>query len=137
MAKKTTRRTKSMARGIKPKRGVDAALKGDRTCVALTIEGRPELQLDVAALEELQKRLGEARAGMVPEVSASVPVGAPISAISNPHWVISPVGGDGDALLNIRDPRHGWLHFVIPAGEGRKLSDFFEKLFSSLPPGRP
>lgn len=129
MSKKPARRTKSKPLSEKPKR-FEATLSGDRTLVTLAIEGIPRLTLDSAAVEELQSRLGAVRAGMVPAVSAAIPGDASLSAVSNPQWVISPAGNTADSLLNIRDPRYGWLHFLIPAEEGRKLLGFFTTLLS-------
>lgn len=134
MAKKAPGRAKPTSGARRQKTsGFQAALSGDRMTVALDFTGAPPLNLDVALVEELQRRLGEARAGMMPEVPALVTVDAPFSAVSSPRWVISPAGIPGGSLLNIRDPRYGWLHFLIPAEDGRKLLDFFTKLFSSLP----
>lgn len=128
MSKKPARRAKSKPQSERPK-AFEATLSGDKTTVTLAIEGIPRLRLNSVALEELQNCLGKVRAGMVPPVSAVLPGGASLSAVSNPQWVLSPAGNSADSLLNVRDPRYGWLHFVIPAEEGRKLSAFFTNLF--------
>lgn len=105
------------------------ALNDDRKSATATFSDNPPVYLnyDVAAVEELQKSLGAIRGAMVPEVAAAPGENEQIAAIANPSWVIRPARTSGDCLLQLRDPRFGWLHYFIPKAEAAKLLDFLTK----------
>jgi hypothetical protein len=79
------------------------------------------LIIDTARLEQLIQRLGELRAAMAPEVSPDFPMGQTVDAIPDPRWSSESELTQGNSLLHIRDNRYGWLHYVLPRLEARKL----------------
>jgi hypothetical protein len=85
------------------------------------------LNVDTAGVEELQQALGQIRGNMIPEVSATLAQGEKISIVPNPVWVAVPAGTTGDSVLHFRDPRYGWVHYLIPKTEGAKLLTFLQK----------
>jgi hypothetical protein len=88
----------------------DVKLDDDRQTVTITFATTPSatLKLDAPALEKLLHRLGECRAGMVPEVPLTVP-----ERPSGPtydtdfRWATAPDELHGCVLLHIRDRRFG------------------------------
>jgi len=59
-----------------------------------------------------------------------------VPAVTNPAWVVEPDAMMGNALLHVRDPRYGWLHFLIPKDEARKLAGALLAQADAPPPGR-
>ena len=78
-------------------------------------------QLDVAGVEKILENLGKLRSLMQPAIPSDQAVGQKVAAVSNPRWVTEPDIMRGDSLLHIRDPRYGWLHYLLPRGEAQKL----------------
>lgn len=105
------------------------AVDDDRRLAIATFSNNPPLSLnfDAAAVESLQKTLGLVRGAMVPEVGPAPAENEQIAAVANPSWVIRPAKTQGDCLLQLRDPRYGWLHYVIPKEEATKLLNFLQK----------
>lgn len=135
-------KAKSKSKSLSPKPAVSAAppvtsnvtaptwnVSEDRKSATVTFSADPPLALnyDLAALENLQRGLGLVRGAMAPEVARALPEGETIAAVTNPSWVIRPAPTPGDSLLHLRDPRYGWLHYLIPQGEAAKLLDFLRK----------
>jgi hypothetical protein len=94
------------------------------------------LKLDVSGVEEALKSLGGLRATMTPEVPKSLTLEKIVPAVTNPAWVVEPDAMMGNALLHVRDPRYGWLHFLIPKDEARKLAGALLAQADAPPPGR-
>jgi hypothetical protein len=104
----------------------------DRKWVTLKLSSDPHVsvKLDVTRLAQLQETLGAIREKIVPEVSRTLPQGDKIKSLANPFWVISSGEGAGDLLLHLRDPRYGWLHYLVPKSEGAKLLAFLQRQVS-------
>ncbi len=133
MAKKSKRKTQaSKATDAAPAlvRAPSWELSADHHSVTLTLPGNPpaKLKLDAAGVEELLATLGKIRLGLSPEVPRGLADGQAINVLPNPFWIMAPAGAVGDALLHLRDPRYGWLHYQIPKSESSKLLQFLQKL---------
>lgn len=117
--------------------GPNWKLNDDLKTVTLTFPTNPPvaLRLDVSQVEDVLKNLGEFRASMAPEVPQTYAMGQKVGAVSNPAWVTEPDLMVGDSLLHIRDPRYGWLHYLIPREEARKLATFLQNQVEAEPPG--
>lgn len=88
---------------------------------------------DVAALIEA---LGELRPSLQPPIPMDLPAGPrKVNAIPDPRWYVEPEMMEGNSLLNMRDPRFGWLHYVLPRNEARKLGELLIRQADSPAPG--
>jgi hypothetical protein len=108
--------------------------------VALTIPTQPEettVVLDTERVDEILKGLGNFRANMQPEVPREWQMGGKVTALPDPIWRTEPEMLQGNSLLHLRDPRYGWLHYVIPKAEAKKLGEFLIRQADapSLEPG--
>jgi hypothetical protein len=123
--------------------GPNWKLEDDRQTVTITFPSEPivELRYGLAAIEDMIRHLGEMRASMLPEVAATYPMGQRVEAVRDPPWVTEPDVMMGDSLLHLRDPRYGWLHYLIPKPEAAKLAGYLQAQVegqpSTSPPGKP
>ncbi len=133
MAKKSKQRAQSN----KAKKAASASIQppswevsADHRSVALTLPGNPpaKLMLDAAGVEDLLAALGQIRLGLSPEVPRGLVDGQTINVFPNPFWIMAPARTAGDAMLHLRDPRYGWLHYQIPKSESSKLLQFLQTL---------
>jgi hypothetical protein len=116
----------------------DWKLDEDRKSVTVTFPTDPPvaLQLDVSSVDEILKNLGEFRELMKPEIPPEYSLGQKVAAIPDPAWRTEPDALMGNSILHIRDPRFGWLHYMIPRGEARKLAGFLQEQAERPPPGQ-
>jgi len=114
-------------------------LEGDGETVTVTFPTSPiiKLKLGVKEIEELLRHLGNFRRLMKPEVPSLFAPGQKVMAVPDPAWATEVDAMVGSTLLHVRDPRYGWLHYVIPRDEARKLAGFLQTHADSLPPLRP
>jgi hypothetical protein len=105
-------------------KGLNWNLEGDRNSVTLSLPTAPPvaLKLNVMAVTDILRNLGDLRAKMRPPVEAGWPPGQKFQAIANPRWATEPEMMLGNSVLHIRDPRYGWLHYVLPRKGARKLA---------------
>ena len=89
---------------------------------------------DAEAIEDTLKNLGAFRAAMKPEITKTFAMGQKVSGVHDPIWVSEPDTMEGNSLLHIRDPRYGWLHYVLPKGQARKLAGYLQTQADSEPP---
>jgi hypothetical protein len=110
----------------------------DLKTVTVTFPTEPpvSLTLDVAAIEEMLKFLGIFRAGLAPEIPMWFALGQTVEAIPDPAWITEADAMLGNSLLHIRDPRYGWLHYMIPRAEARKLAGYLQMQVDTPPPGQ-
>ena len=137
MAKKSKRSQPNKATKVaSPPKAPSWEVSADRRSVVVTLPGESQakLKLDAGGIEDLQAMLGQIRLGLSPEVPRALADGQAINVFPNPFWIMSPSGSGGDALLHLRDPRFGWLHYQIPRSEVSKLLAFLQKLIV-LPSG--
>jgi hypothetical protein len=122
--------------------GPNWKLNDDYKTVTVTFPTDPPvaLVLDVDGIDDILKNLGDFRAAMKPEVSRQAPIGVKVAAIPDPQWYTQSDAMRGDSLLHIRDPRFGWLHYLVPRAEALKLGNFLrtqaEQPDQTLEPGK-
>ena len=63
---------------------------------------------------------------MKPEIPMTYAMGQKVAAIPDPAWVTEAELMQGNTVLHIRDPRYGWLYYMIPKEEARKLVGFLQ-----------
>jgi hypothetical protein len=119
--------------------GPNWKLEDDVKTVTLSLPTTPPaaLQMDALGIDGLLENLGDFRALMQPEVPKTFPMGQMVDAIPDPAWVTEPDAMLGNTVLHIRDPRYGWLHYVIPREEARKLASVLQNQVDAPPPGPP
>lgn len=118
--------------------GPNWKLDDDLRTVTVTFPTDPPvaLKLDAQHVEEILENLGELRANMKPEIPHDLAGRRKFKAIPDPRWVTKPDAMIGNSLLHIRDPRFGWLHYLIPRDEARKLAGFLQTQADAPPPGQ-
>jgi hypothetical protein len=92
------------------------------------------VQLNVLQVEKMLAIIGDYRSVMEPEVVAEHVPQQNVSAISSPIWQIESDPLSGNTLLRLRDPRFGWLQYLISNGEAEKLAQHLQSEASTLPP---
>jgi hypothetical protein len=104
-------------------------LEDDNQTVTVTFPTDPPvaLQLDADRVDEILRNLGEFRARMKPEFASKHALGQKVGAIADPAWATEPDLMRGHSLLHLRDPRYGWLHYLLPPHEAAKLATFLNK----------
>jgi hypothetical protein len=118
------------------KTGPNWHLDDDRKTVTITFPTNPPvaLKLDARAVDDVLNNLGAFRAAMTPEVPRDHSLGQRVAAVPNPLWQTEPEMMLGDSLLHLRDPRFGWLDYMIPREEARKLAGFLLRQADNPPP---
>ncbi len=69
--------------------------------------------LSVSELDDLINRAAKRRATLMPHITDAQPQGE-IQATLDPKWYIT--GVSNGTLLQIKDPGHGWLNYIIAPG---------------------
>lgn len=111
----------------------------DLKTVTLTVSTEPPIVLKwtVAGVDDILKNLGELRASMPPEFPRGYDRGQKVSnCVPDPIWVTEPDAMMGNSLLHIRDPRYGWLHYLLPRDEAKKLGGYLQQQADEPPPGQ-
>ena len=118
--------------------GPNWKLEDDLKTITVTLPTNPPtaLLLDAAGVDDLLTNLGLLRASMKPEIAPTFDLGQKVGAISNPAWLTEPDLMLGQSLLHLRDPRFGWLHYLIPKEEAKKLADLLQNQAAAPPPGQ-
>jgi hypothetical protein len=113
-------------------------LEDDLVTITITFPTTPPVSIAWSAsiVDEVLQNLGNLRAHMTPAFSESWTLGQTVFAISNPGWTTEPDALLGNTLLHIRDPRFGWLHYMLPRHEARKLADALQDQVNAPPPGQ-
>jgi hypothetical protein len=103
-------------------------LEPDLQTVTVTFPTDPPvaLKLNIGDVETMLANLGEFRAHMLPTVPSAYQLGQKVGVIPNPAWATEPDLLNNDTLLHVRDPRFGWLHYLIPRQEAMKLVGFLQ-----------
>jgi hypothetical protein len=114
---------------------VSWALEPDQKTVKVTFATSPPtmFQLDVAGVEKILENLGKLRSLMQPTIPADHAVGQKVTAVPDPRWVAELDVMRGDSLLHIRDPRYGWLHYLLPRREAGKLASTLQAQANAPP----
>jgi hypothetical protein len=116
--------------------GPNWKLEDDYKFVTLSLPTNPPaaIKMDVAGVEDVLKNLGEFRGAMKPEIPKTFVMGQKVAAVPDPIWVTEPDLMLGNSILHIRDPRYGWLHYLLPKEEARKLASFLQAQADTPPP---
>jgi hypothetical protein len=119
--------------------GPNWKLEDDHKHVTLTLPTEPPTQIvfTTETIEDILKTLGMFRGSMKPEIPKTFAQGQLVQAVADPAWVTEADIMFGSSLLHIRDPRYGWLHYLIPKEEARKLADYLQKQADAPSPGPP
>jgi hypothetical protein len=104
-------------------------LSDDCASVAVHLDGGPDasVRLDADEIDRLLGELGEMRARMQPEVPYEPDLNGSFSVVSDPRWATHGEIMDGNSFFHVRDPRFGWLSYVLPRKEAQKLSVLLAK----------
>ncbi|RZK89393.1 MAG: hypothetical protein EOO66_16115 [Methylobacterium sp.] len=91
----------------------------DLKTVRMTLPTTPPtgLELDAESLDALLDSLGELRARMQPPVSPTFSLGQVYDAVPHPVWMMETEVVRGYTILHLKDPRFGWLHYLLPADD--------------------
>ncbi len=113
-------------------------LDDDLKTVTVTFPTDPpvQLKLDAEQVDNMLANLGEFRAHLKPPVQSDWAPGQLVGAVPDPRWVTEPDVMEGNSILHVRDPRYGWLHYLIPREEARKLVSFLQAQVDAPPPGQ-
>jgi hypothetical protein len=117
--------------------GLNWNLEDDYQTVTVTFPTDPivQLKLNVGDVENMLKELGRFRGFMKPEIAPQFPMGQKVEAVPDPAWVTEPDLLAGNSLLHLRDPRYGWLHYLLPREGAEKLAGFLQKQADAPPLG--
>lgn len=80
-----------------------------------------EVRWGVQDIEEAIENLGKCRAQMTPKHATDWKLRQQFDAVINPIWATEPERLEGNSVLHVRDPWFGWLHYMFPRSEARKL----------------
>jgi len=116
--------------------GVNWKLLPDLETVMVTFLTEPPLEVTLRFkdLEQHITSLGGFRALMKPEIPREFPLGQRVQVIPDPIWVSEPEMMRGDTLLHIRDPRYGWLHYMLTKSSTEKLAKILTNQLAARPP---
>ena len=115
--------------------GPNWKLEDDYKTVTVTFPTKPAvaLKLSVSDVEEMLKNLGKFRAAMKPEIPKDYALGQKVTAIRDPAWKTEADLMSGGSLLHMRDPHFGWLHYMIPKEEAKKLVGYLQTQVETPP----
>jgi len=78
--------------------------------------------LNPAKVEEMIQELSDLREVLAPQVPDSIPAGKRMFCTPEPLWKISDEVRDDGKALAIRHPGIGWIGFIIPHDDCRRLA---------------
>lgn len=119
--------------------GPNWTLDDDLKTVTISFPSNPPvaLKLDATAVDDILRNLGEFRAMMVPEVSRDRSLADKFEAIPDPMWTLSVEALQNLPVLHLRDPRYGWLRYLLPPQEAKHIAELLLKQIAELPPTPP
>jgi hypothetical protein len=109
---------------------------GETITISFPTSPRVAIEWKTATVDDHLQKLGELRTQMKPEISRTFPFGQLVKTIPDPIFRTEPDAMTGDTLLHIRDPRFGWLHYLIPKQEARKLVTAIQNQVDATAPRR-
>jgi hypothetical protein len=100
-------------------------LDKDGCAVTLTLPTDPPvaLRLKPSQIDEMLRNLGDFRASMAPAHDKAWQPGRRVVAEPDPCWLTEPGIMAGTRVLHLRDPRYGWLHYLLPRDAARDLGN--------------
>jgi hypothetical protein len=98
-------------------------LDDDRQTVTVTFPSDPPavLKLSAAGVDSLLHGLGGLRTLMQPQPAPDFATGQQFTAVPDPSFVTEVDGLQGNPVIHLRDPRFGWLHYMLPKERARSL----------------
>jgi hypothetical protein len=99
-------------------------LEEDGLTVTVTFPTNPPvvLKLGAADVDSLLHGLGGLRHQMQPAPPAQFASGQQFVAAPYPAWSTEIDATHGNSVLHLRDPRFGWLHYMLSKEEAGRLS---------------
>jgi hypothetical protein len=119
--------------------GPNWKLEDDCEHVTLTLPTDPPtvVVFNTATVDDMLKHLGDFRGQMKPPIQPTQwKGGQTVDAIPDPAWYTEPDALMGNTLLHIRDPGHGWLHYLLPRETAKKLANLLQTQADAPPPGQ-
>lgn len=113
-------------------------LSDDKSAVILTIPTDPPtiFKMDAKGVDEMLAGLGMLRSCMEPAYPADFSLGQVVHAVPDPRWVTEPDAIAGNTIIHLRDPRFGWLHYLIPREVAAALATYLQaQVAQPLAPG--
>jgi hypothetical protein len=95
------------------------------------------LLMDTNDVVEMLELLGKARVTLKPPVPQTSPPGPKFVSIGDPLWRCENEPMNGDSLLHLRDPRYGWLHFLLPRASAKHLGGVLIRQADAVPLAQP
>lgn len=108
-------------------RKIEWKLTDDKKSVVMMSDGQEISKFDAAGVDEMLRGVGMLRGLMWPSIEPEYQMDQFTEAIPDPRWVSESERLRGDSLLHIRDPRFGWLHYMIPALEAKRLGGYLSE----------
>ncbi len=99
---------------------IDRRLSNDRRRARLTFPST-SLDVEVDGIKSIIAALGATRSAMLPEEPVEFLPPKSVHAVPAPGWTVGPELLNGDALIHIRHPGYGWLHFCLPKAAAERL----------------
>jgi hypothetical protein len=88
----------------------------------LTAAAGLAVSFNASALEEHITDTGNVRAQIEPPVASDLVLGQVVAAVGSPVWKLEQEAHSGNVILHLRDPRFGWLHYVLGRDSSRSLA---------------
>ena len=89
--------------------------------MTITLSTSPSVVIRWTAdqVDDHLRKLGELRTKMKPPHPRNFALGQVVRGIANAPWATETDTMLGNSILHIRDPRFGWLNYLIPKAEAR------------------
>jgi hypothetical protein len=98
-------------------------LDDDLQTLTVTFPSDPPvvLRLNAAGVDSLLHGLGGLRMQMQPQPEPEFAAGQQFAAVTDPSLATEVADIEGNSIIHLRDPRFGWLHYMIRKEQARKL----------------
>ena len=100
-------------------------LDDDKARARFALPGRVEWTAQ--HVDDLIRVLGQIRAEMSPQVAEEPPAPHEIQPLHDPRYATQLHAFSGGTVLEFRHPSLGWMEFVLPSLERRRMSGFLEE----------
>ena len=90
--------------------------------VSLKDDAPPATDWSLTDVEMMLKALRSLRVLLEPGVHSEFPPRQRAEGVIEPNWSTEPELLTGRSILHLREPGYGWLHFVLPRADARRLA---------------
>lgn len=97
-------------------------------------EPKTIVSMPTERVDETIKQLAFWRSAMLPEIPQAWTPGTIETFHRDPKMILETDQLAGDALLHVRHPHFGWLHFILSKSEARKIGDALLAQANAEPP---